>query len=78
MPNSVTITTHIDAKGVDEKRIIRGVKKGRKGIQAYCVHNEAYWSKLRKQFQSCAYENSGAYCSSAQPKFKRNFLDQEA
>ena len=41
----------------------RGVAK-----QTTNTHNSAYWDKLRRQFESCSYANSGAYRSTGNGK----------
>ena len=49
-------------------------KSGRSGRYAVQRHDDAYWARLRKEFENCEYENSGAYCTSALPERRRNFL----
>lgn len=59
-------------------------KNGRKGMTrgkslATNDHNsQAYWDKLRQEFQQGHHENSGAYCASAQPKRTPLVFDERA
>ena len=51
-----------------------GKKPGRGGRFAIQKHDDAYWAKMRRDFERCQHEYSGAYCASAMPEMRRNFL----
>ena len=39
----------------------RKSQRNNKGVRSHCVHNEAYWERLRRDFKTCSYHGGGAY-----------------
>ena len=53
-------------------------RRGRRGRRTNAYQTDAYWERLRQEFQAGVHSNSGAYCASAHPSSGRQLLEEGA